>query len=60
MAIVKDCYIGSTRIMIDDCMCKIQTPEERQEIKDNFARIYYRELANQMCRKEEEKAANAK
>ena len=57
MAIVKDYYIGNTRIMIDDCKCKNQTPEERQKIKDNFARIYYRELANQMRRKEEEKTA---
>lgn len=57
MAIVKDFYLGSTHIMIDDCMCKNQTPEERQKIKDNFARIYYRALANQMAQEEKEKTA---
>lgn len=56
MEIVKDYYIGNTRIKIDHCMCKNQIPEEKQKIKDNFATIYYRALANQQMRKEDKTA----
>jgi len=59
MAIVKDFYIGTAHIMIDDTYCRDKTPEEVKAIYDKIAKDTYPILLRKHMREMEKLAKQA-